>query len=120
MATLYAKLYMIGVGSQQPKNMDIVCKAKKGKKRTKRTTGWSVSPHSLDRTGNVFPGVHFQEHEGQEGNKKQSTQTACLIELIAFCDKMTCSVDEERKVDAIYFDLLRLLTLCPPSYSFGS
>lgn len=66
---------MIGVGSQQPKNMDIVCKAKKGKKRTKRTTGWSVSPHSLDRTGNVFPGVHFQEHEGQEGNKKQSTQT---------------------------------------------
>lgn len=43
-----------------------------------------------------------------------------MIELIAFCDKMTCSVDEERKVDAIYFDLLRLLTLCPPSYSFGS
>lgn len=28
-ATLYAELHMIGVGSQQPKNMDIVCKARR-------------------------------------------------------------------------------------------
>lgn len=47
---------------------------RKVRRRTKRTTGQSASPQSLDRAGNTLLGEHFQAHEGQEGNQRESTQ----------------------------------------------
>ena len=48
---------------------------------------------------------HMQDNQGvrpsQRGFRKGRS---CLMNLISFCDKMTCPVDEGKAVDVVYLD----------------
>lgn len=81
-------------------------------RRTKKTPGRSASPQSLDTAGNMFLGSPLPDTQRtRRQTKTVNRDRPCLIELTAFCNKMTCYVDEEREVYAIYLALLRFLTL---------
>lgn len=86
----------------------------KKSKEEDRENNRSVSLISvLVQTGNIYLGVYFQTHKGQEGNQKDSTQADhASSSWLLSVTKITCSWDEEREVDTIYLSLLHFLTFC--------
>lgn len=66
----------------------------------------------LVQVGNIFLGVYFQTHKGQEGNQKDSTQADHdSSSWLLSAAKITSSGDGEREVHTIHLGLLHFLTL---------
>lgn len=112
---LYEEMHMIRIGTQQPEKCWYYAYFKKGKKEDKENNR-PVSLTSVPRQGRehasrrTLPDTRRTRRQSKRVNTGQADHAWSLT---AFCNKMTCYVDEERQVDATDLDLLKFLTLWP-------